>query len=96
MPAYALFNNRQVRDPAALESYKQAAAPVVAQYGGTYRVIGGPVERREGEWSPAFPVLIEFPTIEAARAWYDSPEYRPLRERRIGAVDSEAVLIAGL
>lgn len=96
MPAYAFFNNREVRDADALAEYKAAAAAVVAQYGGTYRVIGGPAERREGDWAPAFPVIIEFPTMEAARAWYDSPEYRPLREQRIAAVESEAVLIAGL
>lgn len=96
MPAYMLFDNLEVRDPRKLEQYKTLAAPVVARFGGRYVVLGGPAERREGSWAPTFPVMIEFPDADAARRWYDSEEYRPIRALRLEAVRSSAVLLEGL
>jgi uncharacterized protein (DUF1330 family) len=43
-----------------------------------------------------FPVLIEFPTLDDANAWYDSPEYAPLKRLRHGAGVFNATFIAGL
>jgi hypothetical protein len=53
--------------------------PVVAQYGGKYLVIGGPIDSVEATWRPAFPVLFEL-----AHGWYNSEEYRDLKELRLG------------
>jgi len=96
MSAYFLFDNLKVNDPAALEEYKRRAAPLIAAYGGRYVVIGGEVELVEGSWRPTFPVMIEFPDIEHARRWYRSAEYRELKGLRLGAVESNGVLLAGL
>jgi uncharacterized protein (DUF1330 family) len=93
MPAYCLFDNLKITDPAKLERYKAAVAPVVAQYEGRYVVLGGQVERVEGEWAPAFPVLIEFPDLAKARQWYHSPEYRPLKALRQQAGSYNAVFL---
>lgn len=95
MSAYMLFDNLEVLDPQKLATYKELAAPVVARYGGRYVVLGGPTELREGSWIPTFPVMIQFPSAEHARRWYDSEDYRPLRQMRIEAVRSSAVLIEG-
>lgn len=96
MPAYGFFDNLEVHDPAALEAYKAEVAPVVARYGGRYVVVGGPMEVVEGSWRPVFPVVIEFPTMAQARAWYHSDDYRALKARRRAAVTGNAVLIEGV
>jgi uncharacterized protein (DUF1330 family) len=96
MSAYCLFDNLEIVDPAKMEEYKERVRPVVEQYGGRYVVIGGPFERKEGTWQPAYPVLLEFPDLDQARRWYDSPEYRDLKALRLSAVRSNAVFMAGL
>lgn len=94
MPAYCFFDNLEVLDGAALEEYKQRVAPLVSAHGGRYVVLGGPVDVVEGTWSPTFPVMIEFPSIEAARGWYHSDEYREVRAIRLRATRSNGVIIA--
>lgn len=96
MSAYVLFDNLEVYDAAKLADYKARAGAVVAQYGGRYVVLGGPAAILEGNWAPSFPVMLEFPTRDQARAWYESNEYRALKALRLGAVRSSAVLLDGI
>ncbi len=96
MPAYILFDNLEVRDADKLARYKELAAPIVARHGGRYVVLGGPAQVLEGSQGPTFPVMIEFDNAGAARRWYDSDDYRPLRAMRLEAVRSTAVLLEGL
>ena len=96
MSAFALFDNIRIDSPERLEEYKSRAGATVAQYGGRYLVLGGSTELKEGEWKPTFPVMIEFPSLERAQAWYNSEEYRPLKELRFGAGEFNAVFIEGL
>ena len=93
--SYVLFDNLEVFDSAKLADYKARAAAVVARYGGRYVVLGGPAEILEGNWSPTYPVMLEFTTREQARAWYASEEYRELKALRLSAVRSSAVLLEG-
>ncbi|HZH10840.1 MAG TPA: DUF1330 domain-containing protein [Microvirga sp.] len=96
MSAFYIFDNREILDPAALEAYKTAVAPITAAYGGRYRALSGNIEHSEGEWAPNFLVVIEFPSLEQAKAWYSSPEYAPLKALRRQAVRCDAALVAGL
>jgi uncharacterized protein (DUF1330 family) len=93
MPSYALFDNVHVTDPDALNQYKTAVLPVVERFGGRYIVVGGEWETLEGDWSPISPVMIEFPDMAAARAWYHSDDYRPLRDLHQRAAAVNAVLL---
>ena len=84
MPAYALFDNVQVTDPDALNQYKATVLPVVERYAGRYVVMGGQWETLEGDWAPTYPVMIEFPDMAAARAWYHSETTVPSATCAIG------------
>ncbi len=95
MAAYAFFDTLQITDAAGMERYRRAVRPVVEQYGGRYLSVGGEFEVVEGAWRPVFPVLIEFPSLEQARRWYDSAEYRELKALRLAATKCNAVLIDG-
>lgn len=95
MGAYFLFDVREIKDPDRAAAYRARVFDTVAQYEGRYLVLGGPVEVIEGDWQPAIPVIIEFPSLEKAREWYDSDVYRPVKALRLAATDSQAVLLQG-
>ena len=96
MTAYFLFDNLEITDPGKLERYKAHAGPVVQKYGGRYVALGGRAATVEGTSNLTFPVMIEFPGFEEAREWYESPEYRELKELRLSAGRFNAIIIEGL
>ena len=96
MSAFFFFDNVEIRDPDTLAEYAEKVAPIVARYGGEYRILGGTTKVLEGQWKPAYPVLIEFDTLEQAEAWYHSDDYAPLKRLRQSAVNNNGVLIEGL
>ena len=83
------------KDSESLAVYKRLMPSSVKKYGGKFLVRGGATEVLEGEWSPAL-VVIEFPTVELARQWYNSEEYRPALEIRQRAADNELLIVEGL
>lgn len=95
MTAYVLVD-MDVTDPARYDEYRALAGPSVAQYGGRYLVRGGQVERRSGTWEPKRLVILEFPSIEQARAWWDSPEYAPAKALREACAVSDVVIVEGV
>ena len=95
MPAYCLFDVRAITHPQKVEEYRSRVAATVAQYGGSYRVLGGKFDVVEGDWHPGFLVLVEFPSREQAHRWYDSAEYRPLKSLRLAGTQSNGLVIEG-
>jgi uncharacterized protein (DUF1330 family) len=95
MAAYFLFDNVEVNDPAALARYAEQAGKLVAEHGGRYLAAAVAPEVVEGDPGLSSVVLIEFPDVASARAWYDSPAYRPLKALRQRAVRNTAVLFHG-
>ncbi len=71
-------------DEAAAERYRDLAAQSIARYGGRYLVRGATPTVPEGDWpSGARSVVVEFPSMEQVRRWYESGEYAAaLRVRR--------------
>jgi len=95
MPAY-LIADVEVLDSAGYEAYRQRVPATIAAYGGRYIARGGDTEALEGGWSPQRCVLIEFPTMTQLKAWWDSPEYVPLRAIRQRTTRSRLVATEGL
>jgi len=85
-----------VTDPAAFEEYRQRVPATIAQYGGRFVVRGGAVQPLEGDWRPGRLVVLEFPSLEQARRWYDSQEYREPKALRMRSAVTKAVLVEGL
>jgi uncharacterized protein (DUF1330 family) len=86
--AYVVVNVTRIKDPAAFQEYADKVAPIIAKHGGRYIVSDKNPELREGEFPFVRLVVVEFPSVEAARGWYDSPEYQaiiPIRRRGIDA-----------
>lgn len=85
-----------VHDAENYERYKQLAPPSIAAYGGRYLVRGGKTEALEGKWNPARFVILEFPTAQQARAWWESPEYAAAKALRQECAGTEMILIEGV
>jgi uncharacterized protein (DUF1330 family) len=94
MPVY-LFCNIEVTDPARYREYAALAGAAVARYGGRYLVRGPEPEVIEGDPRLRRVAIVEFPSAEQARTFYDSPEYRVARSKREGAANFDAALLSG-
>jgi uncharacterized protein (DUF1330 family) len=95
MPAYVIAET-DVHDPEQYERYKAAVPSSVAAAGGRFVVRGGEHAVLEGDWSPERIVVLEFDDLEAAKRWYDSPEYREARRLREGAATLKVVAVEGI
>ena len=93
MSAYCFWDTREVHDAEAMDDYVARVGETVARYGGTYAVVGGPWQAKEGTWRPTYPVLIRFPSLAAANAWYDSRAYRELKAQRLRATTEDAIFM---
>lgn len=95
MAAY-LISDITVRDRAAFESYRTRAADAIRAYGGRYLARLGEVQLLEGSWNPNMIVIVEFPNLEQARAWYRSPEYAFALEVRDKALRRNLIITDGV
>lgn len=95
MPAYVLVDV-DVTDPETYKEYRAKAAPTVMAHGGRYVVRGGGQTHLEPGWDLHRTVVLEFPTVAAARAWYDSPDYRKVLPIRLRSSRSRLVILEGL
>jgi uncharacterized protein (DUF1330 family) len=93
--AYVLANI-DVTDPQQYEQYKKLSTLAMQAHGAELCVRGGAVQVLEGDWTPKRVVLLKFPSVEKARAFYDSPEYAAARQAREGAAVMRMVLIEGV
>ena len=81
MPAYIVVEI-EIIDPVGYEEYKIQAGASVHQHGGKYIVRGGKTEVLEGDWNPKRIVVLQFDSVERAKAWLNSEEYREPRKMR--------------
>lgn len=96
MPSAYILANVQVTNLTQYEDYKKFSSAAMQAHGAEVCVRGGKVEVLEGDWTPDRVVLLKFPSIEAARAFNDSPEYGRARAARQGAAVMRMVLIEGV
>lgn len=95
MAAYVIANV-EVIDAATYERYRKDVPATIEKYGGRFLVRGGAVQALEGPFVPKRIVVLEFPSVERAKAWWDSPEYRPLRALRQSASRGDLLVVEGV
>jgi uncharacterized protein (DUF1330 family) len=94
MPAY-IVTQVDVEDPVRFEDYKPMVPPSLEAFGGRYLVRGGQVENLEGTWAPKRLVLVEFPSLDQAKAWWNSKEYAEAKAIRQAAAKTEMIVVEG-
>ncbi|MEJ0055230.1 MAG: DUF1330 domain-containing protein [Bacteroidota bacterium] len=81
MKAYIIVDV-DVTDPVQYEDYKKMTPPSLVPFDGKFIVRGGKTETLEGDWKPNRFVMLEFPSLEKAKAWWASDSYAPAKTLR--------------
>ena len=83
MPAYFIVQNT-IKDEAQYQKYVQAVVPFIASFGGKLVARRAKVAVLEGEHDERPVVMFEFPDMEAIHAFWNSPDYVPIKKLREG------------
>lgn len=94
MLAYVIVEVR-VTNPEPYAAYRDLAGASVARHGGRFLVRGGASTPLEGEWQPQRFVVIEFPSVEAAKAFYFSDDYQEALKVRLANSVGKAFIVEG-
>ncbi|HJQ41213.1 MAG TPA: DUF1330 domain-containing protein [Thermoanaerobaculia bacterium] len=86
----------EVTDPVRYEDYKRLASAAIAAHGGRYLVRGGKSEVLDGDWTPRRLVVLEFDSVEKAKAWRESPEYAEAKKIRETCAHANMIVVEGV
>lgn len=95
MQAYAIAKLYNVTPHADVVEYIERIPATFEPYGGRFLVHGATHEVKEGDWNGPV-VVIGFPGIAEARAWWDSPAYQEIAPLRSRHIDGDIVLVGGV
>ena len=85
-----------VTDPQQYEEYKRLSTIAMKAHDAEVCIRGGKVEVLEGDWAPTRVVMLKFPDVQKARAWYESAEYGAARKSRQGAAVMRMIIVEGV
>jgi uncharacterized protein (DUF1330 family) len=94
MTAYVIADI-DIHDPEAYREYVALTPATLQPHGGRFVVRGGSCQVVEGDWQPGRVVVIEFPSADDARNWYDSPDYAAAKAIRQRASTGKLLLVEG-
>ncbi len=95
MTAYIIVQV-EVTDPDTFEAYRAQVPPTLEAHGGEYLVRGGVQEVLEGDWDHPRTVVLEFPSMDQAKAWHASVEYEGPKALRQSAAKTNMIVVEGL
>jgi len=95
MAAYIIVDV-DIRDRDRYAEYVKAVPPTIAAFGGRFLVRGGRAENLEGGWQPKRIVVLEFDSLERAKAWWASEQYAALKRVRQSASVTEMIVVEGV
>ncbi|HEY4410474.1 MAG TPA: DUF1330 domain-containing protein [Acidimicrobiia bacterium] len=93
MSAYVIVE-LEVNDPQQYTAYGKLAQESIARHGGRFLIRGGTQEVIEGDWGPRM-VMVEFDSLDAARAWYDSEDYQAILPMRLESSKGRMIFVEG-
>ena len=95
MSAYIIFTRVKTLDPAEMKIYNDNVRETIKGHNVKILAAYGRKEVLEGPEHEGI-VLMEFPTMEEAKAWYESPAYLKVRVHRFNGAEYRAVIVEGL
>lgn len=95
MPAY-IIAEVSIHNPVEYEDYKKLTPQSLKPFDGKFIVRGGKTETLEGDWNPERVVVIEFPTVQQAKAWWNSEGYAPAKALRQRTAHTKMLLVPGV
>jgi uncharacterized protein (DUF1330 family) len=95
MAAYVIVDVT-INDPVEYEAYRKLTPASIAAYNGKFIVRGGLTETLEGDWQPGRVVVLEFPTLAVAKAWWASDEYGVAKIIRQRTAETKMIVVEGV
>jgi len=95
MAAYIIVDV-SITDQKDYEEYKKLTPAAIAAYDGKFIVRGGQTETLEGNWVPERIVVLEFPTVERAKEWWNSEIYSNAKIIRQRAANTKMIVVEGV
>ena len=95
MPAYVAVQI-DIHDNETYDRYRALAPASIAAHQGRYLVRGGACTTLEGSWRPSRFVILEFPSADHARRWWESVEYSEAKALRQSSAHTEMLLVEGI
>ncbi|WP_037570189.1 DUF1330 domain-containing protein [Phaeacidiphilus oryzae] len=95
MPAYAIAHLQEAAPHPETAEYIERISATFEPYGGRFLVHAAQHEVKEGSW-PGHVVVISFPGMDEARAWWDSPDYRRIAPLRSRHIEGDIILVPGV
>jgi uncharacterized protein (DUF1330 family) len=95
MSAYVIVEV-DVHNPVGYEEYKKLTPATLVAFDGRFAVRGGRVETLEGDWEPGRVVILEFPTVERAKEWWNSEIYSKAKVIRHRTATSKMIVVEGV
>ena len=94
---YYLLVDVDIHNIDEYKKYLNKVKPMVEKFGGKYLIKGGEIDAKETDlWKPTRIVLVQFPNKISALNWYNSEEYRPLKNLRLNNATSNILFIEGV
>ena len=85
-----------IQDPVRYEDYKKMTPSSLVPFEGRFIARGGQTVTLEGDWKPNRLVILEFPSIEKAKAWWSSDTYAPAKALRQSIAETKMIMIEGI
>lgn len=95
MAGYVIVND-EISDEAGFAEFRQKVGATVAAHGGRYLVRGGATEVIDGDWAPDRLVVIEFDSVDQAKAWLNSAEFLAIKDLRVSSASASVVVAEGV
>ena len=96
MSAGYVIAQLKITNPKNYKEYVEKVPDVISKYGGEYLARGGEHQVVEGEDNFPRIVIIKFPTYEKALEWYNSEEYKPIKQIRLDNSEGTNIIIKGI
>ena len=95
MAGYVIVHN-EITDEPLFAEFRQRVAATIEAHGGRYLVRGGATEVIDGDWVPERIVVVEFDSVDQARAWLSSPEYTAIKDIRVKSGKASVIIVEGV
>jgi uncharacterized protein (DUF1330 family) len=95
MPAY-LIANVEIKDSEKIEEYLASTPEILRKFSGRFLVRGGELWIAEGNWTPKRLVVVEFDTLEKAKEFWSSDDYKPFKKLRQSSAYTDMIFVDGI
>ena len=95
MSGFVIFNI-EIKKPEEYKEYVEKVTSVAKKFGGEYIVRGGETKVIEGTWTYPRTIIIKFPSYEKALEWYNSEEYKPVKDIRLANSEGSNIIVKGI